>query len=45
MVVLLSFGLRSDCQRRMLSSGEVDEADPDQGEVDHQGEEGDRGGD
>src|SRR5262245_22536209 len=45
MVVLLSFGLEGDGQCRLLGAGEVGVADPDQGEVDGQGEQGDSGGD
>jgi len=45
MVVLLSFGLQGDGQCRWLSAGEVGAADPDHGDVDGQGEQGDPGGD
>jgi len=45
MVVLLSFALQGDGQCRLLSAGEVGAADPDRGDVDGQGEQGDPGGD
>jgi hypothetical protein len=40
-----SFGLQGDGRRRLVRAGEVGTPDPDHGEVDRQGEQGDSGGD